>query len=560
MNAQFTAVRKICQMTGEWDRQLNQPVLNRTDSRFGIFGTDLGSSFEHNGRLWFLFGDTWPSQAHITGAAAVSRYADHMELFYFTGSGIVNAMPSLNNRWFDPFPICGARFSQSTHLAAVSRDPKHMEVFAVGEDGIMRGRWFWEDTWHDWYVLGAARFSQTASVAAVSRDPKHMEVFAIGEDGKVRGRWFWEDTWHDWYVLGEQQFTQDAGLAAVSRARGLMDVFGIRDDGNPWSTWFRDPKWNEWNFIQSLTDSVAWTTSRRPGPHLALNFVSTTCEYARYRSPQLVGLSGELVNTGAFSVPISGFSAGGKMYVFYSEYAEQVVMGRTYLSVADGDDPTRLRALYVVSVANMTPALDGHFINIACKVVPHQHPSLNGSLPFSGPALLLWGSGRYRNSHVYLAAVPLANVESRSAWWFYTGSPSSPWSPDEHQARPLFEGERIVGELSITWIDSLRVWLMLYNGETPILGRIALAPWGPWSDVQTVYETETALGQFVHRANSGDMLSDPGRESAGGGLYGGYLIDRFTHPIDSTTAQFYFLMSTWNPYNTVLMTGTLTMI
>src|SRR4051794_21263214 len=287
--------------------------------------------------------------------------------------------------------------------------------------------------------------------------------------------------------------------------------------------------------------------------------MSTTGECARYRSPQLVRKSGALVNTSGFSVPISGFSANGQMYVFYSEYAEQVVMGRTYLSVADGNDPTRLQALYVTSVANMNPALDGHFINIACKVVPHQHPSLNGSLPFSGPALLLWGSGLYRRSHIYLAVVPLAKVEYHSAWWFYTGLPSSPWSPDEHQARPVLK-DGGVGELSITWIDSLRVWLMLYNGDNHIFGSIAPAPWGPWTAVQTVYETETALGQFIHRANSGDLLSDPGRERTGGGVYGGYLIDRFTQPIDTTTAQFYFLMSTWNPYNTVLMTGTLKII
>ena len=38
----------------------NAYTHNRTDTRFGLVGTDLGSSFEHDGRLWFLFGDTWP--------------------------------------------------------------------------------------------------------------------------------------------------------------------------------------------------------------------------------------------------------------------------------------------------------------------------------------------------------------------------------------------------------------------------------------------------------------------------------------------------------------------
>jgi Domain of unknown function (DUF4185) len=104
------------------------------------------------------------------------------------------------------------------------------------------------------------------------------------------------------------------------------------------------------------------------------------------------------------------------------------------------------------------------------------------------------------------------------------------------------------GELSITWIDSLGVWLLLFNGDTPILGSIAPAPWDPWTPVQPVFSTDDAF-QFAHRADADDGLSDPGRESIGGAVYGPYLIDRFTQPIDSTSARFFFLMSTWNPYN-----------
>ncbi|HYZ37660.1 MAG TPA: hypothetical protein VE673_13210, partial [Pseudonocardiaceae bacterium] len=57
--------QKTAQLTGEFDREgwngTGTPnfALNRTESRFGIIGTDLGSSFTHQGRLYFLFGDTW---------------------------------------------------------------------------------------------------------------------------------------------------------------------------------------------------------------------------------------------------------------------------------------------------------------------------------------------------------------------------------------------------------------------------------------------------------------------------------------------------------------------
>ncbi|MEV4005200.1 DUF4185 domain-containing protein [Actinomadura sp. NPDC049753] len=60
-----SAVR-IKQLTGEYDRTgwngRDDPppfALNRTESRFGITGTDLGVSFEHDGRTFVMFGDTW---------------------------------------------------------------------------------------------------------------------------------------------------------------------------------------------------------------------------------------------------------------------------------------------------------------------------------------------------------------------------------------------------------------------------------------------------------------------------------------------------------------------
>jgi Domain of unknown function (DUF4185) len=49
---------KIQQLLGEEDKQLHQPTLSQTVSRYGIKGTDLGNSFEHGSRVYFLFGDT----------------------------------------------------------------------------------------------------------------------------------------------------------------------------------------------------------------------------------------------------------------------------------------------------------------------------------------------------------------------------------------------------------------------------------------------------------------------------------------------------------------------
>ncbi len=49
---------KLEQLLGEEDKQLHQPTLSQTVTRYGIEGTDLGYSFENAGRVYFLFGDT----------------------------------------------------------------------------------------------------------------------------------------------------------------------------------------------------------------------------------------------------------------------------------------------------------------------------------------------------------------------------------------------------------------------------------------------------------------------------------------------------------------------
>jgi len=53
------STRKICQLTGDFDRGAGKPTLSQTGKRYGVVATDLGSSFEHKGKLYFLFGDTW---------------------------------------------------------------------------------------------------------------------------------------------------------------------------------------------------------------------------------------------------------------------------------------------------------------------------------------------------------------------------------------------------------------------------------------------------------------------------------------------------------------------
>ena len=50
--------RKVVQLTGDTDREISKKTPNQTAQRFGVYGTDLGISFNYDGKLYFLFGDT----------------------------------------------------------------------------------------------------------------------------------------------------------------------------------------------------------------------------------------------------------------------------------------------------------------------------------------------------------------------------------------------------------------------------------------------------------------------------------------------------------------------
>jgi hypothetical protein len=55
------SVKKLCQVTGDTDLEYGRPTLSLTQTRYGLVRADHGYSFEHDGRLFFLFGDTHPA-------------------------------------------------------------------------------------------------------------------------------------------------------------------------------------------------------------------------------------------------------------------------------------------------------------------------------------------------------------------------------------------------------------------------------------------------------------------------------------------------------------------
>ena len=296
-------------------------------------------------------------------------------------------------------------------------------------------------------------------------------------------------------------------------------------------------------------DSIAYSEDTHPEDCLTLQFVMGA--NGLYLSPQVPGIS-----LRAFEVPTGGFSYNEAMYVFFTtDHSEQRVMGRSILARST-DNAQSFEYLYDVS--------RDKFINIAPVII--NNSDIPG-LPMSeGQGLLLWASSTYRESDPYLAYIPLSTVEDRETMRYFSGFDASSgqprWSTHESEAVPLFS-HPCIGELSVAWNPYLRKWLMLYNCANPrgINFRVTDQPWGPWSEAQVLFHPweDNGYCHFMHVSwdyRNCDSVHDPGREREWGGEYGPYMIPRFTQG-DATHTTIYYVMSTWNPYNVVLMKSVL---
>ncbi|MGH3694612.1 MAG: DUF4185 domain-containing protein [Pseudonocardiaceae bacterium] len=288
-------------------------------------------------------------------------------------------------------------------------------------------------------------------------------------------------------------------------------------------------------------DAIAFCTDKTADDGLDLTFLP--------RPPLVPGIP-----QGGFNVPLDGVSWNGGMYVFFSTDFRQAgiyaLMGRSILARSDNNG-LDFTLLHEVSRYK--------FINLSTVIVDAREHGLPGN----GPQLVLFGSGRYRSSDVYLAIKPAARLAEPGGFLFYSGGVDEPqWSTEEEKAVPLL-GEGSVGELSVRWNPLLGAWTCLYNADWPadrasvggIVMRWAKRPWGPWSAGDIAFSVSDGLGRFMHLPNVDHTQEgfgvDRGRDLAG--MYGPYQIPQYSRQTEHGV-QIYFTMSTWNPYQVMLMT------
>jgi hypothetical protein len=354
----------------------------------------------------------------------------------------------------------------------------------------------------------------------------------------------------------------------------LGTSFDHIQDGE-WRTYFffGDTEFGDTVFDQgdSAGDAIAYTTDPDPEPEggpqgLHLQFIMGDNQWRRLVIP---GISSE-----AFEVPSGGFSHAGRLFVFATTDHEHIDVPGT-----DGTDFMLSSVLASAPDAHQDFSLEyfvekkgtydlARFINISPFKVANE--TLAGVLPenaqASGEGLLLVGSGDYRMSNAFLAYVPLLPGQrpELSEWRFFGGmffsSPGDPeggvpiWLTQEEKENTLpIVSDPQLGELSFCWNPFLQRWLLVYQAGYRGIGGIWLRsarwPWGPWSEPQLLFDNE-----------QGHLLRDPFIDP-GGAAYAPYIISRY-NKWDSLSQQatIYYTMSTWKPYQVMLIKSQLQLV
>lgn len=296
-------------------------------------------------------------------------------------------------------------------------------------------------------------------------------------------------------------------------------------------------------------DAIAYTTDISPEDGINLTFIHDL--NGHYRPIQIPG-----IDQAGYEVPVEGVSLNGNMYIYHSTDWNEITknMERTVLARSENNG---------FSFQYLSDISINHFINISLVEINF---SIWEGFPLSqDQGLVLFGTGEYRKSSVYLACQKSDEIENPSSIYYFTGLNDSnipQWGSNESDAVPLFDQSGI-GEFSVIYYSLFDKWIMLYNHMEPrgINLRAADYPWGPWSDVQLIFDPweDDGYGLFMHvswESDTLDSVHDAGRENEWGGEYGPYQFGNLALETENTLT-IYFTMSTWNPYSVVLMKAVL---
>jgi Domain of unknown function (DUF4185) len=190
-----------------------------------------------------------------------------------------------------------------------------------------------------------------------------------------------------------------------------------------------------------------------------------------------------------------------------------------------------------------------------------------------------------------LATVAEKYLKAPSGWRYFAGQQQNGlpmWKMNENDpaVQPLvpfgmfdsdptdirYEFHKCLGYFSVRYVQRAKKWVMLYTCDVRphslrgVYMRTATLPWGPWSAPDRIFDPSDGYCRFMHLpvgclpegCPSGinpfeeEKRHGPNREV--GGEYAPFLLpSRYAKPAPNGQTSIYYLMSTGNPYQVVLM-------
>ncbi len=184
--------------------------------------------------------------------------------------------------------------------------------------------------------------------------------------------------------------------------------------------------------------------------------------------------------------------------------------------------------------------LYGDFVNVATEV--------------AGSYVYFFGTGAYRKSPVRLARKSLATLDTPGGVELFDATTHT-WGTT--RGAPVIAAPGY-GETSVRYFPAIDRWMFLAEdlfGKNQIVARFADTPEGPWTDPPIVLHDMALLGQTPYCCGQTCGGAQQIIHCGSAGFYGSYLLpDLQQHADGSFTVD--YTMSTWNPYNVVLMQAT----
>ena len=324
-----------------------------------------------------------------------------------------------------------------------------------------------------------------------------------------------------------------------------------------------------------------WLTTRDAIAEVVPGGPAATLPQIRFHGSPL-RVSGGRVTMREYDVPLDAFSLEGQFFAFFSShhFDREQTMGRSVLARAvDPSLPIDPRARWrPVRFRFLTTISTRHFMNVSVQPFPAAAvPGFGGDHDL----LLIWGSGAYRAGDLRLAVLDPARPGVRGSllragrvrpaelglrYWAGLDAGESVWAEHEEQARPLLHPGAF-GEISVRWVPQVRRFLLLSGAgpEDPIGPAITLRtapnPWGPWSPRRRLLDW-IASGMAHHdpfsrfikaHADGSDPVGDRifrAQADVTGAAYAPYFFDA---AVSGNHLVLRYTLSTWNPYQVVLM-------